>query len=149
MNIALYHSKMVMSKRPAVDLQQDNKPSVPSDDDNKDRNEAINDKVSISSIGLKKSRESASEAEQQLPPHIQQLKEQIRQIKQQIEEQQQKIAELEQSQMSDELKQATKETYLEQLMSLQSSLALTSIALQEAIKEAGITDPLVLMEALA
>jgi len=58
------------------------------------------------------------------------------------------LAELEQSNVSSEVKNATRELYLEQLMSLQSALASTSSALEQAIEAAGITDPAVLIAAV-
>ena len=69
-------------------------------------------------------------------------------IKNQIKEQQQKLAELEQSNISNDVKNATRELYLEQLMSLQSALVSTSNALEQAIEAAGITDPAALMAAI-
>lgn len=112
-----------------------------------DTTRGTSEKISISAQGMKRSQQQES-PEDQLPPHIKRLKEQIKLIKLQIAEQEQKLAELEQSNINQEIKDATRELYLEQLASMQSTLTLTSIALEKAIKEEGITDPVVLMAAL-
>lgn len=105
------------------------------------------EKVTISDVAMKKSQEEMT-AEDRLPAHIKRLKALIKEIKIQIKEQQQKLAELEQSNVSNDVKNATRELYLEQLMSLQSALVSTSSALEQAIEAAGITDPAVLMAAV-
>lgn len=151
MKINLYHTKMVLNQKPTAQLERQHlaEDSLKNDTANSANNTKPDsaEKITISAAAMKKSQETAS-AEDKLPAHIKRLKAQIKEIKIQIAAQQQKLAELEQSNLSDDLKEATKELYLDQLMSLQSSLSLTSIALDQAIKDAGITDPTLLMAAI-
>ena len=158
MQVKPYHTNMVLKIQPKPPIKSINsghdKASSNNRDstkdstfDAKDDQNVVSDKLTISMAAIKKSREKPS-PEDQLPPHIKRLKEQIKEIKAEIVEQQDKIVELAQSNMNPELKESTKELYLEQLASLQYSLGMASQALKKAIEDEGIEDPLVLMAAM-
>ncbi|NRA61185.1 MAG: hypothetical protein HRU25_09825 [Psychrobium sp.] len=158
MKIKPYHTNMVLKILPKPPLKSVGREhdetfsnhrdsTKDSEFTSKENGSAASGKLTISMAAIKKSREKPS-PEDQLPPHIKRLKEQIKEIKAEIVEQQDKIAELMQSNMNDELKESTKELYLEQLASLQSSLGMASQALKKAIEDEGIEDPAVLMAAM-
>ena len=150
MQINSYHTRMLITESEPINKASNRTggSTTSGEIDSSDNTESdTSDKVSISNLAMKKSQETMS-AEDKLPAHIKRLKALIKEIKIQIKEQQQKLAELEQSNVSNEVKDATRELYLEQLMSLQSALASTSSALEQAIEAAGITDPAVLMAAI-
>jgi len=83
-----------------------------------------------------------------LPPHIEQLKQRIKDLKQEIEKLKQQIEVAQQSTDLDENAQIELLRGLyTQMASQQGALQETSTALSDALKEMGIDDPKVLLEA--
>jgi len=102
-------------------------------------------KMNMSANGFSKA-DQAQEAKEELPPHIQRLKDRIEQIKVQIEEQQQKVQQMMQDGSADA---ETIEAAHKQLAALQMELGATMTALGDALREAKITDPGILLSAIA
>lgn len=98
------------------------------------------------SLNKTNSTDQAKDSDEKLPPHILRLKARIEQLKLQIEEQQQKVQQITQDGTTDtEVIEAAKK----QLISLQMELASSMNLLSEALKQANISDPGILLSAMA
>ena len=111
----------------------------------KERQEAQQDKVTLSEEGMQRLRgEKAKTAEEEqdenLPPHIKALKKQAEKIKEKIEEKQKEIEELKRQGVPSEIL----EMHMKQLQMMQVQLSEVQNSLLEALKEAGNADPSVM-----
>jgi len=106
--------------------------------------------VTISEEGLKKLRNEEPKEKSKLPPHIEQLKQRIKDLKQEVEKLKQQIEVAQQDSSLDEnaQKELLKGLYT-QMASQQGALQETSTALSDALKEMGIKDPKILLEAIS
>ena len=85
-----------------------------------------------------------------LPLHIQKMLEQIEKIKEQIEQEQQRLVELKaRSDLNDQVKQDMLLQQANYVAQLQTQLFSMAENVREALKDAGITDPGVLISAMA
>ncbi|MCG7552652.1 hypothetical protein [Pseudoalteromonas sp. Of11M-6] len=85
-----------------------------------------------------------------LPPHIQKMVEKLEELREKIKEEQKLLDELKASDSySDEMKAELVTQKLEFILRMQSQVVELTKNIQEALKEAGISDPGVLLKALA
>ncbi|PAY00395.1 hypothetical protein CKO50_15785 [Pseudoalteromonas sp. HM-SA03] len=85
-----------------------------------------------------------------LPPHIQKMVEKLEELKEKIKEEQKLLEELKASDAySDEMKAELVTQKLEYILGMQTQVIELTKNIQEALKEAGITDPGILLKALA
>lgn len=99
----------------------------------------------LSGEEVRKEQEEAS-----LPPHIQQMVEKLEELREKIKEEQKLLEELKANEAySDEMKAELVTQKLEYILSMQNQVIELTKNIQEALKEAGISDPGVLLKALA
>ncbi|MEK0159622.1 hypothetical protein WLQ65_10865 [Pseudoalteromonas piscicida] len=85
-----------------------------------------------------------------LPPHIQKMVEKLEELREKIKEEQKLLEELKANDAySDEMKAELVTQKLEYILRMQSQVIGLTKNIQEALKEAGITDPGILLKALA
>ncbi|MCG9759302.1 MULTISPECIES: hypothetical protein [Pseudoalteromonas] len=102
----------------------------------------------LSKLSGEEVREEQEEAA--LPPHIQQMVEKLKELREKIKEEQKLLEELKASdQYADEMKAELITQKLEYILRMQSQVIELTKNIQEAMKEAGISDPGVLLKALA
>ncbi|PCK31207.1 hypothetical protein [Pseudoalteromonas piscicida] len=99
----------------------------------------------LSGEEIKKKQEEAA-----LPPHIQQMVERLEELREQIKEEQKLLDELKANDTySDEMKAELVTQKLEHIMGMQNQVVELTKNIQEALKKAGISDPGILLKALA
>ncbi|MEJ6472805.1 hypothetical protein [Pseudoalteromonas piscicida] len=99
----------------------------------------------LSGEEIKKKQEEAA-----LPPHIQQMVERLEELREQIKEEQKLLDELKANDSySDEMKAELVTQKLEHIMGMQNQVVELTKNIQEALKKAGISDPGILLKALA
>ncbi|TMN34501.1 hypothetical protein [Pseudoalteromonas sp. S2755] len=102
----------------------------------------------MSKLSGEEVREKQEEAA--LPPHIQKMVEKLEELREKIKEEQKLLEELKiNDAYSDEMKAELVTQKLEFILRMQSQVIELTKNIQEALKEAGITDPGVLLKALA
>lgn len=102
----------------------------------------------MSKLSGEEVREELEEAA--LPPHIQKMVEKLEELREKIKEEQKLLEELKANDAySDEMKAELVTQKLEYILRMQNQVIELTQNIQKALKEAGITDPGILLKALA
>ena len=107
------------------------------------------DKVDISEEALAASANEKND-KPTLPAHIQAIVDQVKKLKQMLEEAKAILLNLSQNnQLTDEQKSVLLQQKQSEVLSLQGAVQIAVSALRDALKEAGITDPSLILDALS